>query len=181
MPIKALIPSTTVWLQCAWFVQPANTFFKQRGTKTTQFQPAQSMNQNIMEKPNLLLGSVNAECLQDWALKGSTQQSHSVLAPCLPLSEMQRIRLLVSALLLIYVPLTAEGWDIHSGKYSCLKCIPSCSPPQPRLAIFVIQWKIKIPPYLICLLEGWIVWEHQLSGKTGKEREPQPGWTSLPW
>lgn len=67
------------------------------------------MNQNIMEKPNLLLGSVNAECLQDWALKGSTQQSHSVLAPCLPLSEMQRIRLLVSALLLIYVPLTAEG------------------------------------------------------------------------
>lgn len=39
-------------------MQPTNTIFK-----PTQLQLVSSMNQNFMEELNLLLGSVNADCL----------------------------------------------------------------------------------------------------------------------
>lgn len=167
IPSTTLKPSPAPWpgqdLEYDWLVQPANTFFKQRWTEMTIFQPARSMNQNLMEEPNLSLGSVNAECLQNWTVRGSTEKSHSVLELCLPSSEMQRVgrahtRRIASPL----CPTDSEGprrswWEMLSSEmHSFLQCVTAKS------GSLCDTVEKKKPLYSICLSEGWIAWERRI-------------------
>lgn len=172
LPCSLTGPGSGAWLTRA----ACQHIFKQRWTEMTIFQPARSMNQNLMEEPNLSLGSVNAECLQNWTVRGSTEESHSVLELCLPSSEMQRVRRahtrrIASSL----CPTDSEGprrswWEILSSEmHSFLQCVTAKS------GSLCDTVEKKKPLYSICLSEGWIAWERRicLERLGGKESDKQ--------
>lgn len=147
----------------------------------TKFQPARSMIQNFMEEPNLSLGSVNAECLQNWTVRGRTQESHSVLELCLPSSEMQRVRQahtrrIASPLCPTDSERPRQSWweMLSSETHSFLQSVSAKS------GSLCDSEKKNAPLFNLPFRRVNSLGTQNLSGKAGRERERQPGPSSLP-
>lgn len=94
-------------------------------------------------------GSVTAECLRNWT--GSTQQLYSVLALCLPPSQMQRVRPAHTRRTASHLyPADSKGLR-HSWWEMVCSEIHSFSQPARAKSGFVIERKNPTPLYSICL------------------------------